>query len=371
MAACPCWVVRRRRRPAFSRVLKPRPISGKSILRLTRKSEFLNQSVPLPARPVLRTSDQHGRLPARILSFATAIHASSMLRNHEFVIRLLAMLGNGLNAFLLGWLVYRWLGSKLAAVTSGSLFLLPFYAHEAVLWASAYGRILGTCLSLLTLHAFNSAVGSQSKSGTWIVLGSITFLLTLLTAEFYTSIIIFIPLLALIAAKDTSSWKPVQRSVMIAVGLAVVALGFFVIFYHREPILHEHGTIHLNPTALLTRCGGYFQRMYWMTLSPDRGLPLMTSVFELGWATIRQSRLGIVLFSIGSLAAVSTVFAWESDEPESPNTVGNGLIVCDFGLVWFLVCSLFPGVLCCIRCRFPAFCSRRGGGTRASKLRLQ
>jgi hypothetical protein len=122
--------------------------------------------------------DLYMPFPVRTLTVVIHAYILGILSTGEFWVRVASAIGVGVNALLLGILVYRIVGSRMAAVVAGWLFLMQFYAQEAVLWASAAGYVLGCGLTLVFLHAYLTALQS-GKSGLLVVVGTLALLLPL------------------------------------------------------------------------------------------------------------------------------------------------------------------------------------------------
>jgi hypothetical protein len=283
--------------------------------------------------------------PIRMISNVTNLVAGWLLSVNEFLVRSLAALGAGINALLLGWLVYRLLGSRLAAVISGWLFLMPFYSHEAVLWAGATGYILAAGLGLLLLHTFWSAFARGRITGRWLVLGFVIFVFILLTYEPPLLATAFIPILGITAAIRHNSWKLIKQLLFIMFCLAVTAALFFFLFYYNSSIVSDRGGLDLNPFNVFERFQFLLNRLFSLTISPDWGQPLMFQAFDLGLATIFQSWVGITLMVTSFIALSLTVLTWQRDEQEYLASYRTGLMMCAAGVVWFVISLLFPTIL--------------------------
>jgi hypothetical protein len=301
----------------------------------------------LATRPILNAvlNSPFFPFPVRTLHLTLNLGAVWLLSGHELLVRLLTALGAGINALLLGWLVYRLLGSRLASVISGWLFLMPFYAQEAVLWTSATGYILAVGLGLSLLHTFWSTFDRGQITGRWLALGLISFVLTLLTIETALWSVAFIPIFGLMAAVRHNSWKLIKQSLFIFLWLVGLTILFFNLFYRSPDIVTERGELDLSLFNTVERSQEYFSRLFWMTLSSDWGWPLMSESFELGLATVFQSWMGVTLFAAAFIVLSLTVLTWSRDTREYLFGYGAGFILGGAGILWFVVALLFPAVL--------------------------
>src|SRR5205085_1207134 len=80
--------------------------------------------------------------PLRPITWLVVSALAALLPIDELLVRTATAVCVGCNALLVGWLVYRVLGARLAAVISCWLFLMPFLAWEAVLWVGAAGYVV-------------------------------------------------------------------------------------------------------------------------------------------------------------------------------------------------------------------------------------
>ena len=150
-------------------------------------------------RPFLSRS-QVPAFPIRLLSYAVATSFSGLIPAHELWVRLITALAVAANACLLGGLVYRVLGSRLAALVSGWLFLVPVYAYEAVLWATSTTYTVGTVFALLFLHAAWSALAGRRRAWLWLMGSLAAFAVMVLFVEPFALAVGLAPLLGLTAA---------------------------------------------------------------------------------------------------------------------------------------------------------------------------
>lgn len=287
--------------------------------------------------------------PVRMLTWVTVTVFAGLLDTHEFLVRIISTLIAGGNALLLGLLIYRIINSRLAAVIGSWLFLMPFYAQEAVLWVGAVSYVFATGLSLLFLHAFWGAF-SETRAAErirWMVLGIIAFVVSLLFYEWVALAVVLIPFFGLIAvAQGRLGGADLLRRAVLLTGLlctAVVAL--YGLFYRNAQLLEVRGGIDVSVAGIMERSQQYLVRLVWMTVSPEWGQLLTADVFSAGLAVLSSSWHGVVLASITAALLAVTVLAWQPDEHEYRGRYAVGLAMLCAGITWSLTSLLFPSVL--------------------------
>lgn len=285
--------------------------------------------------------------PVRILAWMVATSFAGLLPTHEFFVRAISTLGIGLNAILLGWLVYRILGSRLAAVISGWLWLMPFYAQEAVLWAGAAAGLPAVGFTLLFLHASWSALTQPQRAGRWITLGTLAFTILLLITEQFTFAAGLVPILGLAVAAQrqrASYWVLLRRSLYVLIWPLAVAAIFYLLLYSNSRAVAARGGLDLSLAGIVQRSLGYYDRLTWMTMS-DWGQGLTSDAYSIGEAVLCRSWKGMPLFFAATVSLVLTVLAWRTGEREYLFPYRVGLIVFCAGVIWLVALLLFPSVL--------------------------
>ncbi len=285
--------------------------------------------------------------PVRVLAVLIAYSFAGLLSTHEFLVRAVSTLFIGVNALLLGWLTYRALGSRLAAVISGWLFLMPFYGQEALLWAGAGGAIFGVSFALLFLHAFWSAIAQPRMMGRWITLGTLAFVTALLIAEAHILVAGLVPIFGLIIAarhQTSSYWASLRRSLYVLICPLSVAAIFYVLFYTNCELVDSRGGLDLSLAGIVERSLGYSKGLVGMTIF-DSGRRLTSDAFGIGIAVLLRSWKGMALSFVASVSLLPTALAWRTGEREYLPRYRVGLMVFCAGVTWFVVSLLFPGVL--------------------------
>lgn len=269
----------------------------------------------------------------------------AFLPTHEFWLRLFYAAISGSSALLLGSLVYRLLQSKLAGIITGWLYLMPFFAQETSLWATANGYIVATNFLLISLHAFLNVVIQQRFFSYWFMIGIISFMLTLLIVEQHFLIMGFLPIMAGIITNQYTG-KAVRQSLFILIGLVAITGILYISIYHNSGLVQSRGgLIDINFSSLFTRTQQYFNGLHWLLFAKDMGLALTTEAFTLGYAIILQSCFGLALFIIASITLTLTVNTWQTAPQEYAVTYKNGYVVLAIGITWFIATFLFPAIL--------------------------
>ncbi|MEI7556259.1 hypothetical protein [Candidatus Chlorohelix sp.] len=265
----------------------------------------------------------------------------------EIIPRLIVCLAIGVTAFLLGWLIYQILGSKLAAVISGWILLMPFYASEATLWAFVY--IIISMLALIFLIACWKALAEPNHRIVKIIIGTLAYALMLYVEEPLALVILLVPLLGLTQLESftrlSAYWSFFKRITIILICPSLVAVGFYLVFYRNSTFIEGRGGLDTNIEAILQRPAQYMQRLEGMTISSDWGLPLTKEVFNLGLSVIVGSWKGITLFLLLIVALIWTVFSWKPSTNEYKMTYKTGVIVFLSGIIWIALLLFIPGIL--------------------------
>lgn len=285
-------------------------------------------------------------LPARSLHYLVTFSLIELVPRYEFFVRLVVALFVGLNALLLGGLVYRLIGSRLAAVIGGWLFLAPIFAAEAVLWIAACAYVFSATFALLFLHLSLSVQSQQKRIGTFIVGGALAFTLMLLFIEAYITTIGLALLLSLAVAahKRQTVYVTVKRALLYLL-LPGLTLVFFSFLYRRSPLLANRGGLDLNLYNLIERSASFIQAMFWMTVSPEWGGSLLKETLISGFNVILSSTSGGLLLGGAVLLFLLTILTWRNGEREFEAPYAVGLVLFFTGLIWLLVAMLFPGVV--------------------------
>ncbi|MCL6540389.1 MAG: hypothetical protein K6T87_07360 [Roseiflexus sp.] len=282
--------------------------------------------------------------PARVLTFIVTPRLIALMWTDEFLVRLLIAGCVGLNAFLLGWLVYRMLHSRLPAIVAGWLFLMPVYT-DVTLWAGAVAYVFMTGSTLLMLHVIWSALVVDSPRYIWLLVGSL-MLITLMWAEATVGVVSIIPIMGILyrVQRPKVKWRTVAYRMTLGVivpTIVIVLYSFLVI--SRSPLATERGEITIDMTLIAQRAYGWLRALYWFTLDPTWGHYFAVSSYKVGLDHVLSSQFGIILLSGISIVLGLTVVSWRSDDQFSK--VSEVLLMLALGIVWFLATLYLPYVL--------------------------
>ena len=286
-----------------------------------------------------------GLLPsyARALSALASPRFVLLVSTHELLARALGAFAVGANALLLGWLIYRVLGSRLAAVAGGWLFLVPIYAHEAALWGTAISYVLAGLFSLLFLHAAWSALVRPRRAGVWAVPAGAAFVASLLCVESNLAaagLLVPLGLVAALRQPSVGSW-PLRRAATLLAGLSAVAGACYLLLYRGTAALVLRGGLDLSPGALLAR-SRFFLASYGQTVASGR---LLGQALTLGAATVRASPWAKALLAGAAAALTLAALAWPDRGRDEAVQRRAAVVAVAGSLAVLPAVLLFPGIL--------------------------
>lgn len=253
--------------------------------------------------------------PVRALAWAINRQLAVWLPTHEFPIRLWLAIGAGINALLLGSLVTRLLASPLAGVVAGWLFVAPFAAMEAVLWAGAASYIVAGGIVLLALHFLLNATTWESRvaSAFMAFLAVALVLFSLIFFEQPATMLALAPFaLALIAMRRPTPATAWKRLLILLAVIFVAAGAYGFAFYRNTQMITTRGALDLNPMRIIERCDGFLSRLHWMTLS-SWGRGLTRDALWAGFDVVTQRPIGILLVAISGIFLLLSVGYWRQE----------------------------------------------------------
>ncbi len=278
------------------------------------------------------------RAPTRPLTWMAATAYSALLSAHEFAARGGAALLLGLNALLAGLLVARLLRgrpaqARVAGLVSAWLGVAPVAAHEAVLWASGVGYLLGTALALGSLHACLSALRApRTHVWRWVLLAAALFGLALLSVEQVALLAALVPFMALACARDQGRlrrlWGATVRSAELLALPTGISLAVYHFLYRGSPAIAGRGGLDLRLGGILARSVEYARRLSWLTVDPRFGGRVAGEAFDLGLRTLRTSPLAAALavvtvgFLVLAVWAAGRADSGREDEPPGEQARG-------------------------------------------------
>lgn len=251
--------------------------------------------------------------PVRALAWASNRQLAVWLPEHEFLIRVVLAIGAGLTSLLLAALVTRLLASPLAGVVAGWLFVAPFAAQEAVLWAGAVSYIVAAAIVLTAIHLLLNALTWRGlkSSAAMAILGVALILFSLIFFEQPATLLAVLPFgLALMALRREAAPTAWRRLALILTSIFIAAGAYAFAFYRNTHMLTSRGAaLDLNPARILQRCDEFLERLHWMTLS-SWGRGLTRDALWAGLDVVTQRPIGVILLALAVLLLACSVASW-------------------------------------------------------------
>jgi hypothetical protein len=281
--------------------------------------------------------------PARLLTWEVTPRLAALLLNHEFFVRSLITLFVGLNALLLGWLIYRIIGSRLGGLVGGWLFLMPVFTSTTV-WVGASTYIFSVTSALLFLHSFWSGLVHPQRQLLWIGSGVVTLSIMLLFGEAHLSVIIMASLIGGVWIADSlPDFRARLRRVLLMLIWPLLTFGCLYIMVFRNPqVIEARGGITTDPAVLLEKGYGFLHDFFYWTVAPGWGQQTTKAFFSVGIATVNQSWQGRVLTGIAATLMLLTALAWRSEQREYRASYRVGLLAIATGAIWFVTAMTIP-----------------------------
>jgi len=278
----------------------------------------------------------------RVLTYIVTPRLVALMWTDEFLVRLLIAGCVGLNAFLLGWLVYRMLHSRLPAIVAGWLFLAPVSPHVP-LWAGAVTYVFITGTTLLMLHVIWSALVVDDSPYIWLLLAGSLMLITLLWCEATVGVVIVIPIMGILYRIQRPEVRLCTVARRAALGfvvptIVIVLYTFLVIL--GSGLAKERGGITTDIALIVQRAYGFLEASYLSTLHPRMGYLFLVSSYSVGLDHVLSLYSGVILLSGISIVLGLAVVNWRSDGQFSK--ISEVLLMIVLGTVWFLATSTLP-----------------------------
>ena len=277
------------------------------------------------------------------------------LPDYEFAVRLWNWLLHFANVALLGCLTYKISRDKTVASIAMLLFCSPVWAGEATLWFIVPSlHILGTLLCQLSLLLFIHAIQNPQHAVGMICLGSTFAALSLQFSEIaYLCLYCVWPVTITYLRHHTLTQQRIDAIKHIAIitfMLTLIGLLQYLLFI--RPFLVSNtgrGDLVSSFSGFQSNVQQYVSRLYWLTLSPDLGIPFSTELFQLGLFALRQ-RLMIGLIMVTLIFIVGYLWIRNSTKIEVPRinlashneSSTQGLVF--MGVCWICL-ALLPGIL--------------------------
>jgi len=278
----------------------------------------------------------------RVLTQVFVPYFIALMWTDEFLVRLLTAGGVGVNAFLLGWLVYRMVHSRLPAIVAGWLFLVPVYT-DIPLWAGAAAGFFTNGLTLLMLHAIWSALAVDSPRYIWFLIGSL-MLVTLMWGEPTVGIISVIPIMGVLYLKQRPEvkWRMVAYRTTFAFIVPTIVVVLYTLLTLSGSQIVERRGITTDMTLIAQRMYEWSRILYRFIFDPTGRSHFVVLSYVIGLDHILSSQFGIILLLSISVILGLTVVNWRIDHQFSK--VSEILLVLALGIVWFLTLSYVPYV---------------------------
>lgn len=293
--------------------------------------------------PITFTPDAIPTFPARILTFIVLPRLIALMWTDEFSVRLLIAVCVALNAFLLGWLVYRMLHARLPAIVAGWLFLMPIYT-DVTLWAGAATYVFITGLTLLMLHATWNALLVNGPPYVWLLFGSLALLASLAWAEATVGVVGLVPIMGALrlAQRPNTDWRTIgYRTILGTITPAIVVFAYSFLVLSTSSVVQGRGGLITDAALIMERAEAWLKALYWTTLDPGWGNRFTVASYIVGSSHTLESPLGSILLSSISIILALTVVSWKSEQVQFSN-VTPVLLLMVFGIGWFLTTLCVP-----------------------------
>lgn len=287
----------------------------------------------------------NAHFPMRILTWIINIKFTELIPDYEFLARFFAAMFCAINACLLGYLIYRLFNSKLIGVICVWLFISPIFATETVLWISTTSYIVSAGFALLSVIFSYLASNYEQNRIKFIFVGTLAFTLMMFTFEGCMAAIGVLILInfTTFQQKNYSFLNSIKGTFFNSLSFVVVFVLLSVIFRY-SPLVTSRGGVDTSISFLIARICSFFQRTYWLTLSSDRGIKLITETFSVGYDTIVSSFWNSFLFFVAFVFLVITVLTWREKTIVDTPKYKYGYMFLVIGLLWTLSAILIPGI---------------------------
>lgn len=281
--------------------------------------------------------------PARILTYIVTSRLVALMWTDEFIVRLLITCCVGINALLLGWLVYRMTHMRLSAIIAGWLFLVPTVYTDVTLWAGAVTYVFISGLTLIVLHIAWSVAARSVQFYPLVIAANILWLLNLFWAEATLGALALIPIIALmqVLQKPRAKLSGLIYRGGILTGSLLGTTGLFAFFVmSSSPLIERRGGLYSDLASITQRIDSWLRGIYWLTVSPEWGHRIAAESLFVGLEFVTKNRYGSFLLSVLIIAITIKIFYWKAEKPH--NNLSSIFAISLFGLFWFIVTIYFP-----------------------------
>ena len=293
--------------------------------------------------PITFTREAIPTFPARILTFVFIPRLIALMWTNEFFVRLLIASCVGVNAFLLGWLVYRILHARLPAVVAGWLFLMPIYT-DVTLWAGAAAYVFLSGFTLLMLHAIWSSFVVDGQPYIWLFAACLALLVSLAWAEATVGTISLIPIMGVLCRvrRSSTNWRRIgYRTMLSTIMTIIVVLTYYFLVISTSPLVPGRGGILSDAAMILQRSEMWLKALYWWTLDPSWGGRFTVASYIVGSSHILTQQTGTILTISIIIVLALTVVNWKNDQVRF-DSVASVLLMMVLGIVWFVTTLYVP-----------------------------
>ena len=279
--------------------------------------------------------------PARLLTWIVLPQIAALVPDHELIVRILMALITGINAFLLGFLVYKMTTSWIGGTIAGWGFLVHPH-NEVPFWIGTGGYLLATMFIMISLIALWLSLKQSSHPYLWIAISVISLLSSYMFSENGGYILILLPIFVLIAILRQSAYLcAVKRAIVVFMGFVVITVFYVTFVASSSAVVQNRGGLDINPGRILQRVIGYIPSIYWIFIT----FGLYGEAFSLGITEISNSWFAtLALGCIVGLVFLS-ILTWKSKQYHDRNIVIPAIILVLLGVVWTLSSLSLPYAL--------------------------
>lgn len=186
--------------------------------------------------------------PARLFTWIVLPQIAALVPEYELIARILMALFTGINALLLGRLIYEMLDSRIAGIIAGWGFLVHPH-NEVPFWIGAGGYLLATMLTLVSLIALWRSMGHSKRPYLWILTSVIALLFSYTFSENGVAMLILPPMFALVAIlrQPRAMWRLLGRTIGIMAGLLVANVIYLIVIANNSAVIQNRAGLDLNP----------------------------------------------------------------------------------------------------------------------------
>ena len=279
--------------------------------------------------------------PARLLTWIVLPQIAALVPDHELIVRILMALITGINAFLLGFLVYKMTTSWIGGTIAGWGFLVHPH-NEVPFWIGTGGYLLATMFIMISLIALWLSLEQSSHPYLWIAISVISLLSSYMFSENGGYILILLPIFVLIAILRQSAYLcAVKRAIVVFMGFVVITVFYVTFVASSSAVVQNREGLDINPGRILQRVIGYIPSIYWIFIT----FGLYGEAFSLGITEISNSWFAtLALGCIVGLVFLS-ILTWKSKQYHDRNIVIPAIILVLLGVVWTLSSLSLPYAL--------------------------